>query len=174
MIGDIIISNNYFGHHKANYEDRRNVTTRPIPTEMNYSPFQCPQLQLILRELAKFDKHKSRRDILERMAEEIRYRQLEEYHRRKRKYMTAAAELDELERKSREGDAKAAHDAFMLTSEVSDLSKSIGGVEKDPYRFINRAIDRVKPSIDFAILPTSPTQKIPVPKPINERRAIRF
>ena len=56
----------------ANYEDRRNVTTRPIPTEMNYSPFQCPQIQLILRELAKFDKQSNRRDILDMMAQEIR------------------------------------------------------------------------------------------------------
>jgi len=174
MIGDIIISNNYFGHHMANYEDRRNVTTRPIPTEMNYSPFQCPQIQLILRELAKFDKQSNRRDILDMMAQEIRYRQLEEHHRRKNKYHVAAAELKELKYKQSQGDQKAMHDAYLMTSGVSDISKSIGAVEKDPYKFINKAIDRIKPSIDFAILPTSPTQKIPVPKPINERRAIRF
>ena len=67
-----------------------------------------------------------------------RYRQLEEHHRRKNKYHVAAAELKELKYKQSQGDQKAMHDAYLMTSGVSDISKSIGAVEKDPYKFINK------------------------------------
>ena len=133
-------------------------------------------MQLILRELAKFDKRHNRRDILDMIAQEIRYRQVGEYARRQAKYYKMREELDELELKLRQNknDAKTQHKLMLLRPEFDKLVFTMNDFEKDPYKFIIKSIDRLKPAVDFAMVARSSTEKIPVPKPINERRAVRF
>ena len=152
------------------------MVMKPIPNEMNYSPFQCPKMQLILRELAKFDKRHNRRDILDNIAQEIRYRQVGEYARRQAKYYQMRDEMEQMEKHMRKNpdDAKMSHKLFLFRPEFERLIFTMNDFEKDPYKFITKAVDRLKPAVDFAMVARSPTEKIPIPKPINERRAVRF
>ena len=41
-------------------------------------------------------------------------------------------------------------------------------------KIFKKAIDKLRPKIDFVMVKTSTTEKTPVPRPIQERRALRF
>lgn len=146
---------------------------KPVPLEMNFSPFQCPQIAMLNKYFPNRLRLKSRRDVMEQIAGELRLRNVAQYQRVSIRIEQLDEEIEKLEEVNDESNKTK---LGLLKEDREKTKQQLESIELDPYQFIIKAIDNLRPTVDFALLPASSTStaKIPVPRPILERKAIGY
>jgi len=182
---------------RIEYEERNNFW-KPLPRELNYSPFQCPQITLIEKifgyhgQAEKGNKrNKGERGIFTKVANEIRYRQIMKLKRKRQEIEKLEAERDELVSKMAESQnlpTTAKYEDLnkleidivdderyqTILSKIEDSKLQEDMIEINPHPIIMEGIDRIKPTVDFEIIERTITQRDAIPIPIEESKAIKL
>jgi len=189
---------NYFKTEERIDWEEKNLHWKPLPRELNYSPFQCPQLAMIEKIFGQWGsflpgnkRNRGERNMFTKVGNEIRYRQvmklknkrkeIEKLENEKDAIVSKMAELQNLPTTSTYEDLDkleidiADDEKYQtLLSRVEDAKIEEEMIELNPHPIIMEGIDRVKPTVDFRIIERTQTSRDAIPIPIEDSKAIQY